>query len=292
MNWHTALVLGRTSNLPTVWTNALAGVVLAGGAATDPRLPALLVALSLCYLAGMFLNDAFDREFDARFRPERPIPSGRSTAAAVFGWGFGMLAAGVALLGGVGLGAADGTGWRPLGAGLALAVAIVFYDWHHKGNRLSPVVMGLCRALVYVSAGCAVSADAPQAALLLAALLLWSYLVGLTYIARQEHLDRLANLWPLALLAAPLLWAVQAALAFDAVTGLCALAFVAWTLRALWFLRRRDPGDVPRAVGALLAGICLYDALVLAAAGRPLVAFVALALFGLTRLAQRHVAPT
>ena len=168
MNLRTALVLGRTSNLPTVWTDALAGAVLAGGSATDPRLPALLHALSLCYLAGMFLNDAFDRAFDARFRPERPIPSGRATAAGVFAAGFGMLAAGVVLLGWTGF-AAGGTGWRPLAAGTALAAAIVFYDLHHKNNPWSPVVMGLCRALVYVVAGCAVAAEAPGGGLLLAA---------------------------------------------------------------------------------------------------------------------------
>ena len=28
------------------------------------------------YIGGMYLNDAFDRDIDARERPERPIPSG------------------------------------------------------------------------------------------------------------------------------------------------------------------------------------------------------------------------
>ena len=43
----------------------------------------------------MYLNDAFDREIDARERPERPIPSGRIGAGPVFAIGFGLLAAGV-----------------------------------------------------------------------------------------------------------------------------------------------------------------------------------------------------
>ena len=116
MRWSVALTLGRVSNLPTVWTNALAGVVLAGGAAGDARVPWILLAMSLFYVAGMYLNDAFDREFDARQRPERPIPSGEVAARTVFTAGFGMLTAGVALLAWLGLGTAQGTGWRPLAA--------------------------------------------------------------------------------------------------------------------------------------------------------------------------------
>jgi 4-hydroxybenzoate polyprenyltransferase len=147
MRWSDALTLGRVSNLPTIWTNTLAGVVLAGGTVGDARLLPLLVAFSLCYVAGMFLNDAFDRDFDAKFRPERPIPSGRVTATAVFGAGFGMLAAGSGLLVWVGFGADGGTGWRPVISGATLAAAIVFYDVYHKQNPLSPLVMGLCRML-------------------------------------------------------------------------------------------------------------------------------------------------
>ena len=47
------------------------------------------------------------------------------------------------------------TQWRPVVAGVALAAAIVFYNWHHKNNPLSPFVMGLCRMLVYVTAALA-----------------------------------------------------------------------------------------------------------------------------------------
>ena len=290
MKWRDALELGRVSNLPTVWTNVLAGVVLAGGAASDPRVPWLMLALSLCYVAGMFLNDAFDREFDARHRRERPIPSGRASAAEVFGAGFGMLAAGIVVLGWLGYGVAGGTGWRPLVAGLALGAAILFYDWHHKQNPLSPVVMGLCRMLVYVVAAYAVMAE-PPGRVFLAGLLLLSYLVGLTYIARQEHLDRVANLWPLLLLALPVAWGVRPALE-DAAVAVLWLAFVAWVLYSLSFLKRRRPGDVPRAVGGLLAGICLWDALVIAAAGSPGLAAVAVGGFLLTLGLQRFVSPT
>ena len=128
-----ALRLGRVSNLPTVWTNVLAGVVLAGGEAYLPLLVPLLAAMSAMYVGGMYLNDAFDREFDARTRPDRPIPAGLVRPATVFAAGFGLLALGVLLL--------TPAGAAPALAGLVLAATIVFYDLHHRGNPFRPLVM-------------------------------------------------------------------------------------------------------------------------------------------------------
>src|SRR5579864_6868436 len=54
----------------------------------------LLGASSCLYLAGMVLNDVFDREVDARERPGRPIPSGRVSLTVAIGLGFALLAAG------------------------------------------------------------------------------------------------------------------------------------------------------------------------------------------------------
>ena len=177
MNWLTALKLGRISNLPTVWTNTLVGLVLAGGAIGDVRVPWLLLALSLCYIAGMFLNNAFDREFDARHRPERPIPSGEVNATTVFGAGFGDARSRRRTARMDRLRFSEGTGWRPAVAGLALGATIMFYDWRHKNNPLSPVVMGLCRMLVYATAAYAFAIDPPQRVFAMALLLL-CYLTG------------------------------------------------------------------------------------------------------------------
>jgi 4-hydroxybenzoate polyprenyltransferase len=171
------LRLGRVSNLPTVWTNVLAGAVLAGGDVRPTTLAALCAIASLFYTAGMFLNDAFDREIDARERPERPIPAGEISAAEVFAIGFGMLAAGIWLLSRFG-------GHASL-AGLALAGAIVLYDAWHKRNPLSPVIMGACRALVYVVAAVATTGRLPPAAIA-GAVALWAYIVGLTVVARRR----------------------------------------------------------------------------------------------------------
>ena len=77
MTFGTILRLGRVSNLPTVWTNALAGAALAAGGAPDLATVAwAALALTLFYEGGMWLNDAFDAEIDARERANRPIPNG------------------------------------------------------------------------------------------------------------------------------------------------------------------------------------------------------------------------
>jgi len=278
------------SNLPTVWTNVLAGVILAGGTVSDARLPALLVALSLSYVGGMYLNDWFDRAIDSKERPERPIPAGEVAGGTVLVAGMAMLAASVALLVWVGYGFGAGTEWRAPLAGLILAVVIVFYDWRHKGDPLSPVVMGVCRLLVYVVAGYSV-AESPPNQLWWAAALLFCYLIGLTYVAKQETLGAVRNIWPLGFLALPLAYAAQAA--FDGgLSAVLSVAFTAWVVYALHFLWRRRPGDVPRAVVSLIAGISLLDALFVATFGSSPLALVAVAAFLLTLALQRKVAGT
>ncbi|QNT71047.1 UbiA family prenyltransferase [Defluviicoccus vanus] len=296
-----ALLLGRVSNLPTVWSNVLAGATLSGAIlspAARPALAAIVLAVSLLYLAGMYLNDAFDRRIDARERPERPIPAGRVTAATVFTAGFAMMASGLLLLAvmtsllpplPLPTALPPMAGALPLFSGAALAAAIVAYDAYHKGNRFSPVIMGLCRALVYVTS--AVAFAAPTSGLFLAAVLLWSYLIGLTYAAKQESLDRIGSLWPLSFLAVPFLYALP--IAVNSLFGALLFAsFAGWTSLAVHRLFRRQRGDVPRAVAALLAGICLLDGLVILGQGQPGLALVATALFPLTLAAQRFVPAT
>jgi len=285
-----ALRLGRISNLPTVWTNTLVGVTLAGSPPFDMRVFVLLVALSLFYIGGMFLNDAFDREFDARTRPDRPIPAGQVTAGIVFGSGFGMLGAGVLLLVVVGYGFAGGTGWRAPVSGLLLAAAVVLYDSYHKNNPLSPLLMGVCRMLVYITAALAIATPLSQP-LLIAALVLLAYLIGLTYTAKREHLNELASVWPLAALAVPLVYGLVLALRAPLVWPFLIL-LASWITYALWLLRRRGRGDVPRAVVSLIAGIPLVDSVILCGAGAVELSIVAVAAFLLTMSLQRVVPGT
>lgn len=294
MTLRDALLLGRVSNLPTVWTNALTGLYLAGfepsadlGGLLKPAF--VVLAMSAFYTGGMYLNDAFDADVDARERAERPIPSGRVSRRGVFFAAFAMLAAGLALV--IGAALLDPVGtvrWAGLG-GLALAGAIVFYDWHHKDNPLSPVVMALCRALVYVTAGfCAAAVLSPP--VFAAALALLCYVIGLTYAAKQETRGKVSSLWPLLFLAAPVAYGLGQGgvqpVALIAIAGL-----LAWIIYCVSLIRRGGR-HIPAAVGNLIAGIALCDALFLGVAGFLVPALIALGCFVLTLLFQRVVPGT
>jgi hypothetical protein len=282
MKFSTALALGRVSNLPTVWSNALAGIVLAGGSIAAPQAAAALIGLSLLYIAGMFLNDAFDRDFDRRHRPERPIPSGRVTGQAVFTAGFAQLILGAGVLAACGAPAGS--------AGVALAAVIVLYDAWHKGNPASPALMACCRLLAYLCAAAAVVQTVPGQ-VWFAAMVCFSYLIGLTYIAKQETLHRIGSLWPLVFLAAPLVYGAALAPGHPLVVALTLLLLV-WVGALVLRLLKQGRPAIPGTVVGLIAGISLVDALFAAAGDAPGVAALAVVAFGLTLCLQRWVAGT
>ena len=283
-----ALRLGRVSNLPTVWTNTLAGVTLAGASPWQwATLPAML-GLSSAYLGGMFLNDAFDRKIDARERPSRPIPSGLTDANTVFAAGFALLLIGVAALS---MSAnAFGVASSPaVLSGLALSGTIIGYNWSHKGNPVSPVTMGLCRLLTYVAAGLAATALL-SGPLLAAAVVSLCYLIGLTYVAKQESFGSVRNLWPLLFLAAPVVYG--AVLADRPASWITVAAMACWILSSLSLLRGRRSVAIPRVVVSLIAGIALLDGMFMALSGRTAAAPVAALCFVATLMSQRWISGT
>ena len=285
------LRLGRVSNLPTVWTNCLAGVFLGGGLTDPATLLPLFVALSLFYTGGMFLNDAFDHTYDAEFRPERPIPAGQIALREVYAAGFVQLALGLALLGVPGLLQEKTPEPLALLGGLALGLLIVYYNYRHKTDPMSPFIMAFCRAMVYFIAAAAV-ANALAPAVMWSILVVVGYLVGLTYIAKQENLAEVGNLWPLLFLAVPFAYGFPLVLNFEW-QSLFYLFFLAWVLYSLFFLLRTRNHNIPRAVISLIAGISLLDGLLIMRVG-PLEpwALATLPAFALTLALQKLVPGT
>ncbi len=290
VTWPVALRLGRVSNLPTVWTNVLAGMVLSGAAFSLGAALALMLAL----VAVLCRRNVSERCLRRRLRSSSsalpPHPLGEVTASTVFGMGAGLLCCGLGLLLAFGYATPGGTGLRGVGAGLALSAAILIYDVWHKNNPIGPVVMGLCRVLVYVTAAAAVAGVLPND-LLWAAGMALSYLIGLTYAAKQEDLKQPGHLWPLVFLAAPFVYGIPVAAAGG--IGLAIyIIFLAAVLYALSFMMRPGRMNIPRVVALLIAGISLLDGLFMAGQGQAMLAGLTVPAFALTLLFQRYIAGT
>jgi 4-hydroxybenzoate polyprenyltransferase len=298
----TWLELARISNLPTVWTNVTAGWLLAGGSLQNLTLGWMLLAGSLLYTGGMILNDAADAKFDAEHRRERPIPSGRATLTAAWAIGFSLLIIGWCVA--VVLG---GACW---GITSALVGCILLYDFYHKPWVAAIWVMGACRVLLYLMPGmpCQTAACIPWwLPVGLPALALGAYIVGLTIVARMEATGLPISFWRSGL-ARLLLWMpgiLAAVMLFDGqrlrlvliladfrpLLPLIFIFFFAAIVAMASRIMKQGGPAIGHAVGILLAGIPVVDALAVSQISLPL-AFGFMALAPLLRLWQRWIAAT
>ena len=279
----TMVILGRVSNLPTVWSNCLAGWWL-GGHENSANLPRLFLGVTALYLGGMFLNDAFDADFDRQHRPERPIPSGAISLPAVWGWGLAWLALGALSL--ISIGKTTGM------LALVLLVCIVLYDATHKVITASPWLMGACRFWVYVVAGSTAGWGVNGWPIWCGAALAL-YVAGLSHLARLENSRQQIPYWPLALLAAP----VGMAMLMDAGENRTpaiwlSLILVLWIVRCARPMFQGGEVNVGRIASGLLAGIVFVDWLAVAPECPRELSAVFLILFGATLGLQRFVPAT
>jgi 4-hydroxybenzoate polyprenyltransferase len=275
----TLLVLGRVSNLPTVCSNCLAGWWLGGGG-NFGKLPLLFFGVSALYTGGMFLNDAFDAEFDRQRRPSRPIPSGAISLAAVWRWSFALLGLGALTL--AVLGKTTGV------LTLALLGCIIIYSSTHKAITASPWLMGLCRFWVYVIAG-STGVGGVNGGPIWCGMALAVYVAGLSSVARRKSFRGPVPYWPLLLLAAPIFLAMLMN-AGDARKDamLVSLLLVLWVARCARTIFQTGEVNVGRIVSGLLAGIVLVDWLAVAPQIPHRLSFVLFfPLFGATLALQR-----
>jgi hypothetical protein len=247
----TLLVLGRVSNLPTIWSNCLTGWWLGGGG-NYWKLPVLLLGASALYTGGMFLNDAFDADFDRQGRPTRPIPAGAITRESVWVWSFGLLVAGALALAVLGKTAAVLT--------LAWLVCILIYGPSHKVLVVSPWLMGLCRFWIYVIAG-STGVLGLNGGPLWCGVALAIYVAGVSSLGWRRRFRGPVQYWPLLMLAAPILLALLMNTG-EARKAAMLLSFllVLWTARSVRSLfPSAGEVNVGRIVSGLFAGIVLVD---------------------------------
>ena len=279
----TLAILGRASNLPTVWSNCLAGWWLGGGG-NSANLPWLFLGVTALYLGGMFLNDAFDADFDRQHRPERPIPSGAISLPAVWGWGLAWLALGALSL--IAIGKMTGA------LAIVLLVCIIVYDASHKVVTASPWLMGGCRFWIYVVAGSTASWGL-NGWPIWCGVALALYVAGLSHMARLENSRGRIPCWPLTLLAVPVFLAMLmdgAENRFPAIW--LSLILVLWIARCARPIFQGGEVNVGRIVSGLLAGIVLVDWLAVAPGCPHGLSAAFLILFAATLGLQRFVPAT
>lgn len=227
----------------------------------------------MLYTGGMFLNDAFDAEFDRQHRPERPIPSGKIDRKVVWVGGSACLVLGLVLIYSLGLKATT--------FAAVLVVCIVIYDAIHKRTTLAPLLMSACRFLLYLVAA-SVAQHGTNETVWWRALVLAAYIIGLSYLARGESTGGVAARWPLLLLLAPIALTVATGAMAGTVTWIVSAGFVLWIV---WCIRAglfRTNRNLSSSVAGLLAGIVLVDWLAAVSAGQAMgLAFIGLFLLAL-----------
>lgn len=286
------LELARVSNLPTVWSNILAAWLLAGGRWNWHPLAWLIAGGSLIYTGGMILNDAADVKFDREFRKERPLPSGRVSVATAWTFGIVSLIAGFAMM----VWGAEACIWLTG----ALIVAIVAYDFYHKPWVGSVFIMGSCRTLLFLSAASAVTGALNWSGyheVILKAVALGGYVVGLSLVARNEASSAKSK--------APNITAALLLLGMPVCSGMtysfinqhstAGLLMSVGLALFLWLAVRKMKSDPPRsigpAVGILLSGIVLTDALAVSSIA-PSASIALACVMPLALLWQRFIAAT
>lgn len=296
--------LMRLSNAPTVVSNVTAGACLAG--ALDEPSPAtgsvpITLALAtaaalLLYVGGMIMNDVADVRIDRTERPGRPIPSGRVSLRVA-----AMLAATCFVIAWI---LARVTTEDAAFFALLIGVLAHVYDFIHTRTRWSVVLLGLCRAGLYILAAAAFSQPSPGAnadvpwPVLIGGAGLGIFIVGFSLIARHEA--RRGARASLGAGAAITLLAVAAVVVPILVVPPShwpreRLGIVTLAMGALLFAQTRAAlaarrGRIGLAVMQWIASISLIDAALAAAFGPPVASGACIACWLLTLAAQRRIA--
>ena len=266
-----ALDTSRVANLPSVISNVWLGVAI--GTIYEQGFPSsgnivlwsvflrLSVAGAMLYIAGNFLNDWADQEWDKEHRSERALPRGLFSSNS-YAWVSALLTlSGIAMAWTVSRTSAC--------AASVIVVCIGLYTYGHKRCLWAVIPMGLCRALlpllgIFAFTNLLSSKCIHHGLLVLsicASLGIFCYIVGLTLAARYESTSE-PPIW-ISLVARGLLLVTPILLAWGnkglfidqklIIAG--TLPYLLWTSLCLRFRRR----PVKRFISGLLAGIPFVD---------------------------------
>ncbi len=267
----------RISNAPTVVSNVAAGLCLATGGIDVASLCILSMGILCIYAAGMILNDLCDEAVDRVERPERPIPSGRITRSAAQSATAILFTCGLAFL---------TPRMEAVMAGIALIGLIFVYNWRHKNNSVAPLVMGACRAMIYVVVAFSVADVIPPQTRTMGGLLM-IYIAAVTWLARDEAN---ADAAPSKVAAVGVMWipVLLVGISVRHPVALCVnVAFLLWVTLSLRNVLLRPGAPIGPTIGKLLAGMCLFDGIIVAAVAPAWTPLPLLAMGAVTGLHRR-----
>ncbi|GAB4143599.1 MAG: UbiA family prenyltransferase [Planctomycetota bacterium] len=271
------LALFRVGGLFSPAADAVAGACVAGAAETAPVLRCA-AASAMLYAAGMAWNDYSDRARDAVERPERPLPRGEISPLAALSAGAALALSGVLL--------------SPVPLAHAGILALVLlYDFAAKHRVLTAcLVMGSARGLNLASGAFAV-AGAAGGPWLVAAAAYSAYIAAVTMLASFERRPPRAARTVAAVQAGALLAAISGVRAVQGSIWPAPLLALGAALPVAAAASRTPAGDrqsIRKATVRFLLGTMVYDALLCAAAGSPVVAIgVALAVWPSRAISRR-----
>ena len=274
------LATARIANVPSVISNVWVGIAIGaafqrwehGGESVWPDALCLMIAGICLYIGGNFLNDWHDREWDAKNRPERALPTG------LYAPGTYLLLA--VIFGIAGLLLALVVSWKcAVVAALIVLFIAIYTRWHKKA--VWPVIpMGLCRALLPVMGFVGFSTKplnldvggwsgsnlpTPATMVIFHAVALLIYIAALSLGARYESSPNPSRPALAVSKVGLILSGVLASvwwINFDVKAGLVGLIpFAVWMTLCLTKYRR----PIPVHVSALLAGIPLIDGIAMLA---------------------------
>lgn len=229
----------------------------------------LMLSTTGLYLGGMAFNDYFDREVDARERPNRPIPSGAVSASSAFKIATGLTVIGVL--------ATVPLGTRSLMIALAIVLCVLGYNSKFKSTSLGPLVMAACRFLNILLGASLVSWEGNSGIFNVAALM-GAYIFMLTWFGKNEAEESSPKLLKMATGGLILVWLVMGAYLFyekmigpnspdlysraGAAVGVGVIAVIVLR-KILPAISSPGPAQVQSAMRSLLMAILLLDAMLI-----------------------------
>lgn len=282
--------LGRVSNLPTVVTNILVGTAVAASLGGEPSMTAVVVlsiGVALLYVGGMALNDLCDQRRDEHLGVPRPLVTGAiSPGSAVLGVVVAFGAAMAILL-------TAATGISAILATVLLATIILYNRTHRRFTGVAPILLGLCRGIVYAMAAAETDLQSSWGVIIAVAALGGAY-GGLITSAASREGDAHPRRAPLGLvlLPCPLIFIVLLVHSpWSPVILVAILLSLAWWSQTLRYLHSQR-ATLRTAIMRSLAGYALMDTVILLSLADLDGAIIATACFIVTLMAHRSISGT